>query len=95
LIWVKIVSTTTCIVEGIIVLRSRSFRISIYANETLQINMPYWVIEAICKHIVAQEALTGSDQCVRIDESADFRVVISGLQIIESGLCGVDLAASP
>jgi len=38
------------------------------------------------KHIVTKEALTGAGELIGIDESADLGVVISALEVVESGL---------
>ena len=37
------------------------------------------IIPAIGEHVVTQDALTGGNKSVRIEESADFGVVITGL----------------
>ena len=46
----------------------------------------YRIISTIREHIVANKSLAGVRKLIRIDESADLRIVISGLQIIEPGL---------
>ena len=56
------------------------------------INARYWAIPAIGKHVVANEALTGGDEDVRIEESTDFGVVITALQIIKPGLGVIHIA---
>ena len=43
----------------------------------------------IRKHIVAQEALSCGCEGVCVDEAADSRVVITALQVIESGFFNV------
>ena len=45
----------------------------------------YWIIVAISKHIAAQEALPGGRIVIRIDEPANFRVIVSALQVVEAG----------
>jgi hypothetical protein len=51
-----------------------------------------WGIPTIGKHVVAQQTLSGGDEGIGIDKSADFGVVISALEIVQSGLCGAGLA---
>ena len=51
-----------------------------------RIYIAYRIIIAIREHIMADNALSGGGIAVRIDESADGRIVISGLEIIEPGL---------
>ena len=43
-------------------------------------------------HILPRGALTGGDECIRVDESTDFGIVISALEVIQPGLCGAGLA---
>ena len=50
------------------------------------------IIQTICKHVVAEEALTGRYQRVRIYKLVNTGVVISALQVIELGLGIVDIA---
>ena len=50
------------------------------------------IIAAVGKHVVAEDALAGGDIGVGIDESTDFGVVITALQIIEPGILGGGLA---
>ena len=62
--------------------------------------MPSWInvtdgiIPAVGKHIVAEDALTGGNESIDIDESADRGVVISTLEIVETRLGVVQLASS-
>ena len=44
------------------------------------------IIVAIGKHVIAQDPLTSRNEGIRIEESTNLRIVISGLQIIEPGL---------
>ena len=44
------------------------------------------IISTIGKHIVAQNALAGGSVGVGIDKSAQFGVVITGLEVVELGL---------
>ena len=53
----------------------------------------YGVISAVGKGVVAKVALPGRGVAVRIDEAADLRVVIPGLEVIESCLGIVVIAA--
>ena len=50
------------------------------------------VIQAISKHVIAEETLTNRCKCVGIEESTDVGVVITGLQVIEAGILGADNA---
>ena len=43
------------------------------------------VIIAICKHIVPQDALAGGSEGIAVQESPDDGVIISALQVIETG----------
>ena len=43
------------------------------------------VIAAVGKHVIAQEALTGGDEGIGVEESAPGGVVITALEIIEPG----------
>jgi hypothetical protein len=53
----------------------------------------YRIISAVGKGVVAKVALAGRGVAVRIDEAADLRVVIPGLEIVESCLGIVVIAA--
>ena len=44
------------------------------------------VVVTICKHVVADDVLTGAYKFIRIDESADLGIVISALQVIQARL---------
>ena len=50
------------------------------------------IIPTICVHIVAQHTLAGGCVAVRADESTHVGIVISALQIIQSGFVIVRLA---
>jgi hypothetical protein len=41
------------------------------------------IISTVGKHIVAQEALAGRYQGIRVEESTYFGIVISGLEIVQ------------
>ena len=51
------------------------------------------IIAAICKHVIAQQALAGGDIDVRIEEAADCGIIISALQVIQPGISDTELAA--
>jgi hypothetical protein len=46
----------------------------------------YWIVAAVGEHVIAEDALAGGDEDVGVDKSADCGIVITGLQIIESGI---------
>ncbi len=52
----------------------------------------YWIIVAICKHVIAQQALAGGDEGIGVDESAGSAVIVAGLEVIELGFLVVDIA---
>jgi len=52
-----------------------------------------WIVQAISKHIVAQEALSGGYKSISIDKSANFGIIIPALEVIEAGFGVVDIAA--
>ena len=41
---------------------------------------------AIGKHVIAQDALAGGNERIGVDESAQFGIVIPGLEVVERGL---------
>lgn len=43
-------------------------------------------IPTVCKHVAANEALTGGGETIRVDEPMVYRVVISALEVIEPRL---------
>ena len=53
------------------------------------------IIQTIHKHIVAEEPLSSACVGVGVDESANLGIVITGLQVIEPGLCWVIVAIGP
>ena len=55
----------------------------------------YGIISAVGEGVVAKVALAGRGVAVRIDEAADLRVVIPGLEIVEPCLGIVVIAAIP
>ena len=50
------------------------------------------IIQAIGKHVIAKYALAGGGVGVGVDESAQFGIVITGLEVVERGLSVVDIA---
>ena len=48
-------------------------------------------IATICEHIVSNNVLPGGSITIRIDKSADRRVIVSALEIVESGFLVVDV----
>jgi hypothetical protein len=59
-----------------------------FSSCTFRIGKYHRIIAAVGKHVIAQDTLSGGDEGIGIDESADFGGVISALEIIEPGLCG-------
>ena len=51
------------------------------------------VIQTIREHVVSQEALTGGDEGVGVEEAAPGGVVVAGLQVVQAGLLVKGLAA--
>ena len=43
------------------------------------ISICYGIIQAIGKHIIAQQTLSGAGEGVGIEESTDLRIIIAGL----------------
>ena len=56
------------------------------------VNRIYRVIVAICEHIIAEHTCTSGSVCIRVDKSTNSGVVITALQIIESGISVVLVA---
>jgi hypothetical protein len=52
----------------------------------------YRIIAAIGKHVIAEDTLSGRCKCIGVEEAADLGVVITGLQVIEPGILGADIA---
>jgi hypothetical protein len=50
------------------------------------------IVLAISKHIVAEDTLTCGSKHIGIEESTQFGIVITGLEIIQFGLCNSTLA---
>jgi hypothetical protein len=60
---------------------------------SLRIYIPDWIIQAIGKHIIAQDALSSRNKNIGIDESTQFGIVITGLEIVEPGFSVLGLPA--
>ena len=52
------------------------------------------IIPTIGKHIVANKALAGGGEGIRIKESADLGIVIAALEVVEPGFLGIDIATA-
>ena len=50
----------------------------------IRVNTIRRIIVAVCKHIKSGKALPGAGVAIRVDKSADFGVVVAGLEIIET-----------
>ena len=57
--------------------------------------MSNWITQTIDKHVIAEQSLSSRSEGIRVDESAQFGIVISALEIVESGLSIVSLATGP
>ena len=57
------------------------------------ITEPNRIIQAIGKHVITQNTLSGAGVGICIDESAQFGIIISGLEIVERGLSILGLTA--
>ena len=64
-----------------------------YCGETRMINEIDRIIPAVGKHVVAEDALAGGGEGIGINKSANLRIVITALKIVERGLGIVQLAA--
>ena len=53
--------------------------------------MNYRIIPTIGKHVIAEDALAGAGIGVGIDESAQFGIVIAGLEVVELGFSVVNI----
>ena len=52
-------------------------------------------IPTVCKHVAANEALTGGGETVRVDEAVGYGVIITALEVIEPRLSVVVVAMRP
>jgi len=88
----------------IIYMESRLYTTSrkFYTNHAYRINcrrsylvkISNRIIQAVGKHIIAQDALSGRNERICIDESAHLGIVISGLEVVECGLSVLVLATT-
>ena len=65
---------------------------NIYGILTQKVCHAHRIIVAVGKHVIAQFALAGTYISISIEESAELRIVISALQIIEPQLFGCQYA---
>ena len=75
--------TNLAIIESFFVVVTRSARIE----------SVYCVVITIGKHIMPDNTLTGTSITVCIEESANLRVVVTGLEVVEAGFGVVVVAA--
>ena len=54
--------------------------------------MSFTPIVTVSKHVIAKDTLTGAGEGIGIEESADLGIVITGLEVIQTGLCSGTLA---
>ena len=59
---------------------------NIYSIFAKRINIYYWTIVAIRKHIVTKDALTCAYQCIRINKPTPFGIIVSALELVPLGL---------
>ena len=50
------------------------------------------IVQAIRKHVIAQDALAGGDEGIGVEEAAYCGIVITALEVIESQLNRIDIA---
>ena len=50
------------------------------------INVVEWIVSAVREHISCIKIFSYDSIAIRIDESADARIVVTALEVIESGL---------
>ena len=53
----------------------------------------YWIICAVRKHVVTNQALAGGCKGIGVDESANVGIVVTGLQVVQSGFSDTACAA--
>ena len=53
----------------------------------------YRIVQTIGKHVIAQDTLAGGGVSIGIDESAQFGIVITGLEVVEGGFNVLGLSA--
>ena len=62
---------------------------------TTEISSANRIIAAVGEHVITEDALAGGNEGVGVDEAADLRIVITGLQVIEAGILVGILAKTP
>ena len=60
------------------------YNTSKYRIRSMSIRIIHWAIITIGKHIIAKDSLSCRGQRIRVEESTNLGVVISGLEIVES-----------
>ena len=50
------------------------------------------VVQAVSEHIISEITLAGGYAGIRVDESSNGRVIVSALEVVESGFGVVDIA---
>ena len=55
----------------------------------------YRIVQTIGKHVIAQDTLAGGGVSIGIDESAQFGIVITGLEVVEGGFSVLVLTMMP
>ena len=59
---------------------------------TRKININHRIVETICEHIVTNNSLSSRGIHVHIDKSADCRIVVSALEVVEPGFLVVHVS---
>ena len=54
-----------------------------------------WIVFAVGKHVVAQQALAGTGVGIGVDKPAPFGVVITALEVIQAGISDISVASEP
>ena len=62
------------------------------SNHSGRTTVIYRIIPTVGKHIVAQDALSGGSKGSRIDKSTSFGVIISALEVVQTGLLEITIA---
>ena len=66
-----------------------------FQEQPITVYTIYRIVPAISKQVITEDALACRNQCIRVDEPADSRIVVSGLEIIEPGLYFLEEAMRP
>ena len=59
------------------------------------ITAKHGIIPAIGKHVIAQGALASGDEGIGINKSTDFGIVVTGLEVVETGFSVLMLTSMP